>query len=187
MTLQLAGTWEGHNQGLLTLAVVRRTCSSYLFYPDKTKVHGAWQTVWRLHKEREECATLHSKHRMAEMWSCGRLWDLYWHAQKQIWQNWQRKSKSVNTERALVHRRWPKSPAFPLFPFKYLLLWPLGEQWCKRRRTFRYFQLVMVPSSEDKALNEKSTAQTNPRNPAFSSCSAVLATALNYSLIVSFS
>lgn len=113
--------------------------------------------------------------------------DLYWHAQKQIWQNWQRKSKSVNTERALVHRRWPKSPAFPLFPFKYLLLRPLGEQWCKHRRTFRHFQLVMVPSSEDKALNEKSTAQTNPRNPAFSSCSAVLATALNYSLIVSFS
>lgn len=69
MTLQLAGTWEGHNQGLLTLTAVRWTYSSYLACPDKTKVHDAWQTVWRLLKEMEECATLHGKQRMIEMWS----------------------------------------------------------------------------------------------------------------------
>lgn len=74
MTLQLARSWEGHNQGLLTLSVESRTHSFYLPHPDKIKVCGAWQTGWRLLKERKECTTLHSRQRMTEMWSCGRPW-----------------------------------------------------------------------------------------------------------------
>lgn len=78
---------------------------------------------------------------------------LNWHSQNRIWQNWQMKSTSVNTGRGLARRRWPSSLAFPLFLFPYLLLPPLGDQWC--RRTFRCFQTFMVPSSGGKALGWK--------------------------------
>lgn len=153
MTLQLAGTWEGHNQGLLTLTAVRWTYSSYLACPDKTKVHDAWQTVWRLLKEMEECATLHGKQRMIEMWSL-EMWKALIASCIGVLKSGSDRTdrwsqKSVSTRRGLAHRRWPKSPAFPLFPFEYLLLPPLGEQWC--RRTLRHFQLFRVPSSGDKA------------------------------------
>lgn len=43
-----------------------------------------------------------------------------------------------------------------------------------------------IHPQEAKLWDERSTALTNHRNPAFLSCPAVLATALNYSLIVSF-
>lgn len=72
----------------------------------------------------------------------------------------------------------------PLFPFEYLLLPTLGERWC--RRAFRDFQLVMVPSLEGKALGWKEHCSDKSQKSRLLILSAVLATALNYSLIVSF-
>lgn len=146
MTFQLAGTWEGHSQGLLTLTVVQRTTTA-LTYPILTKPkYMVPDKLFGDCLKKGKSVPLYAAN--TEWLKCGAMEGseskLYWLAQKQVWQNRPRKSKSVNTGRALAHRRWSKSPAFPLFPFKYLLLPPLGEQWC--RGAFRHFQLVMVPS-----------------------------------------
>lgn len=97
------------------------------------------------------------------------------------------KSTSVNAGVGLAHRRWPSWPAggqvhLPSPSSLPFLLFSYHHQESSdgtSRQSWSHPQ-------EANLWHERSTALTNHRNPAFSSCPAVLATALNYSSIVSF-